>query len=333
MKIVPASYEILDRRAMNVFQKIEQAGRLAYKSEDKITAESAEPFVKKLTDAGHYPVIEFANIHVLIEIDRSKETEKMVDMEIEKLIEFLFPCKYLHLSASFNSIVLSGTVRVFMDVVISSQNSKTIDSDTLPHLIISTLAKGYKDKFPYKVDVNECYMGGYTCSIVDAETVKQRLRPDQIEEHLMCAVKFIHNRAFTHELIRHRIASFIQESQRYVNYSLGKFGNEVTFIAPTVFFKESTEEKPNLLYNIWLSAMRRSENEYLRLIADGASPQAARTVLPNSCKTEIILFATIEEWRHIFSLRTSVAAEPSMREVMCPLAEEFFSEENQLLWE
>jgi thymidylate synthase ThyX len=108
----------------------------------------------------------------------------------------------------------------------------------------------------------------------------------------------------------------VHNSQRYCRYSDDKFGSEVTFIKP-MFWAEDSEE-----YAIWQQAMAETEQLYLRLL-ETSTAQAARTVLPNSCKTEIIVYANLEQWRHIFKLRCSKAAEPSMREVMIPLSEEF----------
>ncbi|MEN8200681.1 MAG: FAD-dependent thymidylate synthase, partial [Thermodesulfobacteriota bacterium] len=134
-------------------------------------------------------------------------------------------------------------------------------------------------------------------------------------KHRFCGVLFTVNRAVTHEIVRHRPCSYLQESQRYCRYSQDKFGNQVTFIKP-MFYDEGSEE-----YGLWQQAMEESEKIYLKLL-ESSTPQAARTVLPNSCKTEIIVYCNLEEWRHIFSLRTTPAAEPSMREVMIPLEKE-----------
>lgn len=90
----------------------------------------------------------------------------------------------------------------------------------------------------------------------------------------------------------------------------------MTFIKP-LFFEKGTAE-----YSLWQQAMEETERLYLQLL-ETATPQAARTVLPNSCKTEIIMYCNLLEWKHIFSLRTTQAAEPSMREIMIPLAAEF----------
>ncbi len=117
-------------------------------------------------------------------------------------------------------------------------------------------------------------------------------------------------------MVRHRPCSFLQESQRYCRYDKDQFGSEVTFVKP-MFFKEGSPE-----YGIWEEAMVQTEKLYLDLLKT-SSPQAARTVLPNSCKTEIIVYANLSEWLHIFKLRTAAGAEPSMREIMNPLLAEF----------
>ena len=115
----------------------------------------------------------------------------------------------------------------------------------------------------------------------------------------------------SHELVRHRPVSFLQESQRYCRYK-----DDVVFIDPTAFDFNEDE------YNIWERACNWTEQEYLTLLKT-KSPQAARTVLPNSCKTEIIVYCNLREWEHIFNRRTSPAAEPSMHEIMNPLLTEF----------
>lgn len=132
-------------------------------------------------------------------------------------------------------------------------------------------------------------------------------------EHGSISVKFICDRGVSHELVRHRIASFAQESTRYCNYSQDKFGNELTFIKPC-FWKEGSDE-----YGNWVYAMNACELAYMTLLESGATPQEARSVLPNSLKTEITITANYREWRNIFKLRTEMAAHPQMREVMRPL--------------
>ena len=132
-------------------------------------------------------------------------------------------------------------------------------------------------------------------------------------EHLSMSVRFIVDRGVSHELVRHRLAAFSQESTRYCNYGRG----EVTFIHPCFGWTEGST-----LQRDWEFAMGQAEHTYLRMLGAGASPQEARSVLPNSLKTEIVMTANFREWRHVFRLRTSKAAHPQMREVMIPLCEE-----------
>lgn len=153
----------------------------------------------------------------------------------------------------------------------------------------------------------------------DGETAKKMIKMlinkghEAMIEHSFLSVKFIVDRGISHELVRHRIASFAQESTRYCNYSKEKFGRELTFIRP-FFFEESDER-----YASWLSAMGAAETNYMALLDLGATPQEARSVLPNSIKTEITITTNYREWRNIFKLRTAKSAHPQMREVMCPL--------------
>lgn len=123
------------------------------------------------------------------------------------------------------------------------------------------------------------------------------------------SLKFVCDRGVSHEIVRHRLFSFAQESTRYCNY--GK-QNEITVINPC-FWNFSDEA-----YGIWANAMRECERAYLTLLTIGASPQEARSVLPNSLKTEILVTGNVREWRHFFKLRTAISAHPQMREVAIP---------------
>ena len=140
---------------------------------------------------------------------------------------------------------------------------------------------------------------------------------ESVLEHEKLTVRLICDRGVTHEIVRHRIASYSQESTRYCNYSKDKFQRELTFIRP--FFWESEPEK----FAVWKKAMESAEQAYLTLIDLGASPQEARSVLPNSLKTEIVVTMDLREWRHFFRLRTAPAAHPQMREIALPLLEAF----------
>ena len=144
---------------------------------------------------------------------------------------------------------------------------------------------------------------------------------ESVIEHIAVTVKFVVDRGVSHELVRHRLASFAQESTRYCNYSKEKFGNEITVIAP--FPDPDSNSQCWVAYHDWLFAMRACEETYFKLLGAGYSPQIARSVLPNALKTEVVMTANLREWRHIFKLRTSPAAHPQMREVMVPLCKQF----------
>jgi len=139
---------------------------------------------------------------------------------------------------------------------------------------------------------------------------------ESVIEHEKISVKMICDRGISHEIVRHRIASYSQESTRYCNYANEKFGREITVIAP--FFWKDDPKK----YTIWLQVMQAAETAYNQLIACGAKPQEARSVLPSSLKTEIVVTMNLREWRHFFKLRTAQAAHPQMREIAIPLLEE-----------
>jgi thymidylate synthase (FAD) len=129
------------------------------------------------------------------------------------------------------------------------------------------------------------------------------------------AVKFVTDRGVSHEIVRHRMCSFVQESTRYCNYSKEKFGEEITVIKPSTWDEMVLTQQER-----WKEAVRESEIAYLGMLKAGLSPQQARDVLPNSLKTEIVVRANFREWRHILRLRAlSHAAHPDMRTLMIPL--------------
>lgn len=138
-------------------------------------------------------------------------------------------------------------------------------------------------------------------------------------EHESVGVRIVCDRGVSHEIVRHRLASYSQESTRYCNYSKDKHGGEVTFIAPGFLWETGGDP----CHDEWVRAMEAAEKSYLTLLRYGASPQGARSVLPNSLKTELVMTANLREWRHFFTLRTANAAHPQMREIARPLLGEF----------
>ena len=162
-------------------------------------------------------------------------------------------------------------------------------------------------------------------------------------EHSQLSVKFIVDRGVSHELVRHRLCSFAQESTRYCNYSKDKFDGEITVVEPSCF-KDLSEEDKQLYINwfeyynkypsdytfekyiiwyvIWYDLCTNAEHYYFKLLDKGMTPQEARSVLPTSLKTELVVTANYREWRNIFKLRCDHHAHPDMRYIMCQVLDE-----------
>ena len=132
---------------------------------------------------------------------------------------------------------------------------------------------------------------------------------ESVIEHISLTFKIVCDRGVTHEIVRHRLASYSQESSRYCDYSNDKFGNELTFIKPCFW----SEDDENFL--LWKNTMSQLEKVYLEMRKNGARPEQARSILPNSLKTEIFMTCNLREWRHFLKLRASNRAHPQMREV------------------
>jgi thymidylate synthase (FAD) len=165
----------------------------------------------------------------------------------------------------------------------------------------------------------ECYkstdkIGPGTAEVFCAKLVARGHLP--MFDHAHISVHFTIDRGVSHEVVRHRVAAYAQESTRYCNYSKDKFGKQITFID---IREHCTPEQ----FDEWLSAAADCERHYFRMLELGAKPEIARSVLMNSTKTGIWCTYDITEWRHFFSLRTADPAHPQMREVTRPLLTEF----------
>lgn len=134
---------------------------------------------------------------------------------------------------------------------------------------------------------------------------------ESVLEHISITMRVICDRGVSHEIVRHRIASYSQESTRYCNYSNEKFGRELTFIEPCFLREQKDKEKRK----VWESALGEIEKRYFQLLELGATPQEARSILPNSLKTEVVMTMNLREWRHFIRLRTDLSAHPQMREI------------------
>ena len=140
---------------------------------------------------------------------------------------------------------------------------------------------------------------------------------ESVIEHEKLSVLIVCDRGVSHEIVRHRLASYSQESTRYCNYTGEKFGGELSFIKPCFWSEEDTA------YKTWEAAMEQCERSYFALIDGGAKPEQARSVLPNSLKTELVATMNMRAWRHFLRLRTDAASHPQMRELAGLLLHEF----------
>jgi len=301
MRIIEPGFTILDHLdQQNLPVRIEYCGRICYKSEHRIDQDSAIPFVRKMAEHGHNSVLEMGVITLV------------VSGASPAAITGLYYCqpRYLQIDRlEGQRLLVTGSIRAFRELLLAWPEDEIARASAL---FLAQRHPYFFETLP--INTAEALPADIAIAKMGLEQVSQLPAP-QLTRHRHLAVKFIVNRAVTHELVRHRPCTFLQESQRYCRYSADKFGNEVTFIKPLFFAEESPE------FAIWKQAMAAMEEQYLRLL-ETSTPQAARTVLPNSCKTEIIVYANLLEWQHILTLRTAKAAEPSMREVMLPLQDE-----------
>lgn len=262
-----------------------------YKSEDRITEDSAEKFVNMIKDRQHTAMLEHGTVYL-----------------------------YIHKDHAYNVIGDNWVTEQYL-----SNSYSVINTDSYGNYHITT---------NYRVLYENDWL----------DDLKYLCEPTEYHEKRI-TVKFICDRGVSHEFVRHRVFSFAQESTRYCNYSKDKFGSELTFIIPYwtnipegqsywhdgIGYRVGAdiqnkdfgyiEKSPN--YFNFLSSLEESEKCYFRLLNEGWVPQQARSILPNSLKTELVMTGTIEQWKGFFKLRCDVAAHPQARELAIPLKEEF----------
>lgn len=303
MKIIKANANILSHEAISPYQFIERVGRICYKSEDMITENSSKQFVIKLINSNHMAMLEHEHVYIQCACNVS-----------DGLIEVLDPDDLKYLNISSNCI--SGSFRAFFDLFDKYKENSPI----VIGAIYSMLTEEYPDIFEklnipvtslYNLEDIQFYLS--KMSLISRDELPNIVDNTCVSKHLIHSVLFTCDRGVSHELVRHRVASFAQESTRYCNYSKDKFGKEITVIEP-LFFERGSKK-----YNKWKRICDHCETHYFELLDMGATPQEARSILPNSLKTEIVVTATEEEWQHIINLRyhgTTGKPHPQMKEVM-----------------
>lgn len=311
MKIVTPSVEImrtgLETEFVTPEQFIEKVGRTCYKSEDKITDDSAAKFVENLIKRGHEAMIEHWNMIFKVDEPTYEEIEcdwnaLMHNAEFnlaEPLRAYLRFTDFMAYDGEFRYIV-SGNTRAWRDYA-----KAWIRCYGRIPVYMYGMIRNYPLFFPEYQD----YVPGVIVNNIMIPVTVRELNTAERMVHQNVTVKFICDRGVSHEMVRHRVASFAQESTRYCNYGQDKFGSEITVVRPS--WCTPGEDK----YDAWRAGCYAAEGAYFTMLADGATPQEARSVLPNSLKTEIIVTMNRHDWNHFFKLRCPANAHPDMREV------------------
>ena len=302
MKLIESSVQIIEEK--DLYKMIELAGRTCYKSEDKITENSAKEFVDRMIKLGHGAMLEHGTIY--LNVPEQTYTETLED-------EF----------GKFNN-PNNGLVDRYRKNKYSKVNSVAADEE---------LRKKYPKVRPFKLTHH--YITTNLRVIVEngwEEDLEWQCEPTEHHEKRITA-KFTCDRGVSHEFVRHRVFSFAQESQRYCNYNKDKFNNELTFIKPTWL------DIPTGNYTYWdgdwcdidnmkiqlpsdngiadnfLWCLNNAGMQYRLLINKGLKPQEARAILPNATKTELVMTGFESDWEHFFELRCSGAAHPDAKKL------------------
>lgn len=332
VNIVKPSHELMLSNVNNPYKHIERIGRICYRSEDSITETSAEPFCSRMFNSGHHAMLEhFRFIVVVNEIDY----EYLINNPHRK---------YLTFTHDNGRYVVSASARGFHDMYdaitydIDNKILDAMDADiaACTRDVITDIVYNIINEYHCPMMFAE-HFREHDATNVDTHIIKDFNELSDVEYHWHAwySIHFVCDRGVTHEMVRHRDAGFAQESTRYCNYSNGKFGASIAVIDP-LFFDENEERKtvdgadwPVNKYDVWKTCMENLEHAYMLLTALGAKPQEARSILPNSLKTEIVITAQAYEWKHIFNLRvlgTTGAPHPQIKEVMEPAYNEMVKE-------
>lgn len=310
MRLIESHYEIIPqgKGLEGIYKQIELGARNCYKSENFIKEGSAEKMVDALIKRGHGSPLEHGTVY--LKITRNSPLNDITYLSSTDAINF-------YRRNHYSTVVEKTEDHYNYDYYVTTNYRVLIEAERL-------------DDLKYLCEPTKHHKKRYT-------------------------VRFVCSRAIANEIVRHRDnMSYCQESQRYVNYSLDKFGNEITCILPKWVIDRTndvaetidplTGYRRDYLMNMpileavtkhmvcedravanWIDSLKRAESDYFYLLTDecGLKPQEARGVLPNDCKTDIIVTGTETAWKHFFKLRCATTAHPDIRELACPLEMEF----------
>ena len=323
MKIIEPSAKYLDKLGKRPAEFIEYIGRTCYKSNNLITPTSADKFFDDILKRKHYAMTEHYWVHFIVRDASLRFFYNFLDSMAYQLFNWRLSdiLKHIETSETREGVFVSMPLRVPLEW---ADRAREISNYNVP--LLGALCN-HKD--PLFTKLFGDFVSTNNVEVYEEyefiQLLKEAIEDEdkfniEVKKHKTHTVLFVCDRGVSHELVRHRPCSFAQESTRYCNYSKDKFGNEITVIKPFFF---GDEDSP--LYQSWLMGVEEAEHAYFLLLAKGASPQEARSVLPNSLKTEIIVTANEVEWQHIINLRyhgTTGAPHPQMKEVMTLAYEE-----------
>ena len=279
MKLIESKVELIEQQPglEGVYKQIELSGRTCYKSEDKITEDSAKGFVDRMIGSKHGAMLEHGTVYLK---GRAVYDENGI-LEVPKNLfpDFFERNKY--------SVV------------------RKIESEDMCNWYITTNLRVIIEN-----NLTECLE--YICE------------PTEIHEKRISA-RFTCDRGVSHEIVRHRVMSFAQESTRYCNYSKDKFGCELTFIRPS-WYGKTLENK----HGGFEKFLEDAQSLYVGLLDQGYLPQEARACLPNALKTEIVVTGFESDWEHFFSLRSPKYGAQGVHPDMAKLADELYEKLNSV---
>lgn len=313
MNIIDANAKYLNPDNVHPYKFMEVIGRTCYKSENNITEDSSTKFVRTLMNNGHTAMLEHS--HIIIQTTR--EHAAYVRDELE-CINNSYITITINSRSEDEGNFISGSFRAFLQLFDLDANwDRAIYDDKMMYVLHNEYPEVFNgpDVEPNEVDCKILSRSEFIDAVRSAYCFSDRhtVANSIIRRHLTHTIKFTCDRGVSHEFVRHRPASFAQESTRYCNYSKDKFSNEITCIKPCYWSDNSKQ------YESWRTACCASESTYFYLLKMGCTPQTARAVLPNSLKTELVITANEFEWQHIVDLRyhgTTGKPHPQMLEVM-----------------
>ena len=313
MNIIKPSVEIM-QHIKNPQKHIESIARTCYKSNDLITEDSNKKFITSLRNRKHWAMLE--HYIFIYEVN-----DNFIKNYISYARTLNISLQYMKITNIKERYVISFSARTLLDLydIVNYCDASEYVIESFKEQTEKLMKQCVYD-YGCKELFNQDPHNSIFFTSISLSYLENNMTEEEFMTHGWKSVKFICDRGVSHEIVRHRDASFAQESTRYCNYSKDKFGTELTIIEPCFFNKDDQK------YKFWKESMQHSEDYYFYLVDIDATPQEARSVLPNSLKTEIIMTARNYEFAHFFELRCDPAAHPQMRELAIPLYEQFCGE-------